>query len=121
MLVEVADLEAARSRIVPVLESQGYEYFWRPIGSEVKPPFYAWFIKRGPAGERTHHVHMVEPESRLWRRLWFRDYLRDHPEVAAEYGELKMELAREHRRDRVAYTEAKTEFIGRIMDRITDG
>jgi GrpB-like predicted nucleotidyltransferase (UPF0157 family) len=28
MLVEVASLEKTKRRIVPVLESQGYEYFW---------------------------------------------------------------------------------------------
>src|SRR4029079_3847371 len=30
MLVEVTDLAATRERIVPILERQGYEYFWRP-------------------------------------------------------------------------------------------
>src|SRR5262245_61556348 len=30
ILVEVTDLTATRDRIVPILEGQGYEYFWRP-------------------------------------------------------------------------------------------
>src|SRR5262245_50667283 len=46
ILVEVTDLEATRTRIVPVLEAQGYEYFWRPTHGDDGPPFYAWFIKR---------------------------------------------------------------------------
>ena len=41
MLVEVTDLQATRGRIVPVLESQGYEYFWRPTLGDDGPPFYA--------------------------------------------------------------------------------
>jgi GrpB-like predicted nucleotidyltransferase (UPF0157 family) len=44
----------------------------------------------------------------------FRDYLVDHPEIAREYGELKRKLAAEHPSDRVAYTQAKSDFIGRI-------
>ena len=59
MLVEVTDLEATRARIAPVLEAQGYDYFWRPAMFE-GPPFYAWFIKRDGCGVRTHHIHMVE-------------------------------------------------------------
>lgn len=30
VLVEVANLEATKVRIAPILQSQGYEYFWRP-------------------------------------------------------------------------------------------
>src|SRR5437588_7648173 len=55
MLVEVTDLAATRERIVPILERQGYEYFWRPTHGDDGPPLYAWFIKRDPAtGVRTH-------------------------------------------------------------------
>jgi GrpB-like predicted nucleotidyltransferase (UPF0157 family) len=46
MLVEVTSLEETRCRIVPILESQGYDYFWRPTWGDDTPPFYAWFIKR---------------------------------------------------------------------------
>src|SRR5262245_44563661 len=61
MLVEVSDLQAARVCIVPVLEAQGYDYFWRRTRGDDGPPFYAWFIKRDPAtGMRTHHIHIVE-------------------------------------------------------------
>src|SRR5688572_32945739 len=30
MLVEVTELQAVKDRIAPILESQGYDYFWRP-------------------------------------------------------------------------------------------
>ncbi len=111
ILVEVASLEETKQRIAPLLEAKGYDYFWRPSWGDSTPPFYAWFIKRDAAGIRTHHIHMVEAHFEHWDRLLFRDYLLRHPDVAREYGDLKMRLAAEHDRDRVAYTLAKTEFI----------
>jgi GrpB-like predicted nucleotidyltransferase (UPF0157 family) len=118
ILVEVTDLQLTRSRIVPVLEAQRYDYFWRPTYGDDGPPFYAWFIKRhAETGERTHHIHMVEKEfSDHWDRLLFRDYLIAHPEVAREYGLLKIQLASISPQDRVAYTRGKTEFIIKVMN-----
>ena len=49
--------------------------------------------------------------------LLFRDYLRVHPADCERYAALKRELAREHRDDRHAYTEAKGPFIWEIMAR----
>jgi GrpB-like predicted nucleotidyltransferase (UPF0157 family) len=111
ILVEVTDLEETKRRIAPVLEAQGYDYFWRPFSGDDTPPFYAWFIKRDASGRRTHHIHMVEAHFEHWDRLLFRDYLIQHPAVAREYAELKTRLSERHDRDRVAYTEAKSEFI----------
>jgi GrpB-like predicted nucleotidyltransferase (UPF0157 family) len=116
ILVEVTDLAAVRERVVPILESQEYEYFWRPTFGPAGEPFYAWFIKRDPAtGKRTHHIHMVEPGfTSHWDCLLFRDHLIAHPEVATQYAALKRGLAAELPADRVAYTQAKSEFIGRV-------
>jgi GrpB-like predicted nucleotidyltransferase (UPF0157 family) len=118
MLVEVTDLEATRVRIAPVLEAQGYDYFWRPTHGEDGPPFYAWFIKRDPGTRvRTHHIHMVEAQfAEHWDRLLFRDYLIDHPEVAKAYENLKVNLASTAPMDRVAYTRGKTEFIVNVTE-----
>ena len=82
ILVEVTSLDATRQRIAPLLEAQGYEYFWRPSWGEDTPPFYAWFIKRDRGGGRTHHIHMVEAGFEHWDRLLFRDYLIKHPDLA---------------------------------------
>jgi GrpB-like predicted nucleotidyltransferase (UPF0157 family) len=116
MLVEVTDLEATRARIAPILESEGYDYFWRPTHGDDGPPFYAWFIKRDPkTGGRTHHIHMVEGHfTEHWDRLLFRDYLIAHPEVAREYEALKTRLAAVSSGDRIAYTRGKREFIDRV-------
>jgi rfaE bifunctional protein nucleotidyltransferase chain/domain len=76
------------------------------------------YFRRGPSGEGTHHLHMVERSSEFWEsHLLFRDYLRAHPEAAAEYEKLKRELAAAHGSDRAAYTEAKTEFIESTVER----
>jgi GrpB-like predicted nucleotidyltransferase (UPF0157 family) len=114
MLVEVTSLEETRRRIAPVLEAQGYDYFWRPTWGDDTPPFYAWFIRRDAAGRRTHHIHMVERDFEHWDRLFFRDYLIERPDLAAEYAALKRRLAAEHPGDRVAYTRGKTEFVTRV-------
>jgi GrpB-like predicted nucleotidyltransferase (UPF0157 family) len=116
MLVEVTDLAATRRRIVPILEAQGYEYFWRPIAAEPSGPFYAWFIKRRePRGVRTHHIHMIERELLShWDPLIFRDYLIAHPDTARAYETLKRDLAAAHPNDREAYTHGKTAFVAEV-------
>jgi GrpB-like predicted nucleotidyltransferase (UPF0157 family) len=113
VLVEVTDQAAAQKRIVPILRSQGYEYFWRPLIGDHGPPYYAWFIKRDPsAGSRTHHIHVVPADSDEPRKcLLFRDHLMAHPEAAREYEALKRALAARFLGDRAKYTEEKTAFI----------
>jgi GrpB-like predicted nucleotidyltransferase (UPF0157 family) len=76
-----------------------------------------WFycLGRGTR-ELYYHVHLVVEGSRHWRRqLAFRDHLRENPGVAAEYNELKRRLADDYGEDRKGYTEAKTEFITRVL------
>ena len=69
-------------------------------------------LRKGRAGARTHHLHMVEYGGDFWERhVLFRDYLRAHPEVARQYEELKRDLADRYGRDREGYTDAKTAFI----------
>jgi GrpB-like predicted nucleotidyltransferase (UPF0157 family) len=113
VLVQVSSLEEAGEQVVPILEAEGYDYFWRTDVS----PAYHWFIKRDARGKRTHHVHMVEADSSLWERLYFRDYLREFPEEARRYGELKQSLAERHPNDRIAYTEGKAEYVIAITER----
>lgn len=115
MLVEVTSLEDTIKKIVPVLEGQGYDYFWRPSFGDDVPPFYAWFIKRDTTGNRTHHIHMVEHDFDHGERLLFRDYLREHPHMAKEYQDLKLQLSKRYAHDRVIYTEKKTDFIVTVI------
>jgi GrpB-like predicted nucleotidyltransferase (UPF0157 family) len=114
MLVEVTSLEETKEKIVPILTAQGYEYFWRPTWGDDIPPFYAWFIKRDMRRERTHHIHMIEKNFDHWDRLLFRDYLIENPAIAQEYQTLKLRLAKDFPNNRIAYSNAKTEFVLRV-------
>jgi len=116
MLVEVASLEEVKQIAVPILVSKGYDYFWRPTAGDDTPPWYAWFIRRNAQGVRTHHIHMVESDFEHWDRLLFRDYLIAHRSVAIEYQALKMQLAAACPKDRIAYTQGKTEFIAKVTE-----
>jgi len=120
LLVEVYSLRAARLEIAPILEAQGYDYFWRPTFGDDVPPWYAFFIRRDQRGMRTHHIHMVTRRSTFrehWDRLLFRDYLIAYPETAHEYALLKTELATTYPNDRVAYTTGKSAFIQKVTTR----
>jgi GrpB-like predicted nucleotidyltransferase (UPF0157 family) len=67
-----------------------------------------------PAGElpRDIQVHVCGAGS-PWERqhLLFRDYLRSEAAACDAYARLKRDLSERHERDRIAYNEAKTEFI----------
>lgn len=120
MLVEISSLEAARTEIAPILQSQGYDYFWRPSFGDDIPPWYAFFIKRTQNGIRTHHIHMITRHrvfQEHWSRLFFRDHLMAHPQTARNYERLKVDLAATHPNDRVAYTSGKSAFISFFMAR----
>lgn len=116
MQVETTDLDRVRREVVPLLEAVGYEFIWRPSIGEAAP-YYAWFIKRNAAGERTHHIHMVQPDEASADRLRFRDHLRANPAVAQRYEALKRELAQRHPNDRAAYTLEKSAFIRACLER----
>lgn len=115
MLVEVPSMSEVAQRIAPLLQQGGYEYFWRPKEPGLPGIAYAWFIRRDEEGRRTHHIHCLEKGSSEWERLVFRDYLIAHPEIAAEYAALKQRIAAESPEDRVAYAQAKGDFIARVM------
>lgn len=116
MIVEVSNVNEVKKEVVPVLTTVGYEYFWRPtIGN--KPPYYAWFIKRNSKGKRTHHIHLVEVDSKLWDRIYFRDYLREYSKEAGDYEKLKLELLEKHPNNREVYTRAKTDFITALTEK----
>jgi GrpB-like predicted nucleotidyltransferase (UPF0157 family) len=75
------------------------------------------FVKRQPPVCHLHCYPAGHPE--LDRHLAFRDWLLANPDGAAAYGRLKRDLARRFAADRVAYTEAKSDFIqGAISKRI---
>jgi GrpB-like predicted nucleotidyltransferase (UPF0157 family) len=69
-----------------------------------------------PPGAVPHHAYVVVEGSRPHlEHVRFRDHLRSHPDVAADYGALKRSLAELHRDDRLAYTDAKTDFVTGVL------
>lgn len=109
VLAGVETLEASRPAIA-VLANLGYGY------APYKPELEHWFCRPSLAF-RTHHLHLIPFGSPQWiAPIAFRDYLRAHPEIAAEYVELKQRLAKQYRFDREAYTEAKGPFVTRITE-----
>lgn len=107
ILAGVESLDASRPAIAAAA-ALGYCYF------PYRPDSEHWFCKPSPAF-RTHHLHLVPFGGEQWKgTLAFRDYLRAQPQIAAEYAALKAQLARSHRDDREAYTQAKSPFIRRI-------
>lgn len=76
---------------------KGREAFMWPIG----PERHLYVVV---AGSQPHADH-----------IQFRDYLRRHPDVAEDYATLKRSLAQLHVGDRLAYTNAKAQFIANVL------
>jgi GrpB-like predicted nucleotidyltransferase (UPF0157 family) len=77
------------------------------------------WLMRHSEGRRTHHLHLVLPDSvHLTECLRFRDALRSDAELARRYAELKYSLARDFGTDREAYTAAKTTFVAAALQAV---
>ena len=108
IMAPVQDL-ASSIRAIEAAQAIGYCYY------PYKPEQMHWFCKPSPA-LRTHHLHLVPWQSRLWQeRIAFRDALRMSPSLAREYGNLKLSLAAQHRLDRETYTQAKSLFVAKVL------
>ncbi|HEY6424331.1 MAG TPA: GrpB family protein [Pseudonocardiaceae bacterium] len=79
---------------------------------------WRWFIVRAdPTGQhRLAHLHLMRPGQRRWHeQLAFRDRLRTKPALADEYTAVKTQAAADHPDNREAYTQAKAQFIRRVL------
>lgn len=66
--------------------------------------------------KRTAHLQlMLEGEERWEKHLIFRDKLRENRHLVEEYATIKYKLAQEFQDDREGYTEAKKEFIDKVL------
>jgi len=105
LLKSPADLPAVISK----LQAFGYEH-QGTLGVPGREAF------RAPAHDVPHHLYVCVPGSLEYsRHIAFRDYLRSHPRDAEAYSSLKHNLSGRFSIDRDAYTQAKTEFIERIL------
>lgn len=108
MMPIVRDVREVEKRIV-AMAAAGYI----PRG-EFGLPGRRYFVKGSPYARLVHcHAYAADnPEAE--RHLAFRDYLRTHPEALNAYATLKIELARRHPDDIVAYMDGKDGLIKQI-------
>jgi GrpB-like predicted nucleotidyltransferase (UPF0157 family) len=108
ILVGVRRLQSSRE-CFGALEQLGYLY------APYKPEEMHWFCKPDPSC-REYHLHLAPVDSDRYRdELSFRDQLRASSEIAREYADVKQSLATRFANDREAYTEAKSDFIARVL------
>lgn len=99
------------TRVIETIKKLGYEYIHKPENPPPNMMFVKGYTRKGFSGQAFHiHVRYFGD----WDELYFRDYLRQHPETATAYGVLKQKLAKKHKYNREAYTDAKTAFIKKI-------
>lgn len=111
---QIAELEMH----IPALESLGWEYL--PEHETTFPE--RRFLARPKPRPRSHHLHAVRIDTPFFREhLAFRDHLRVQAGDTQRYAALKRSLAQRYRNDRLAYTEAKTEFIREVLSRCAPG
>jgi GrpB-like predicted nucleotidyltransferase (UPF0157 family) len=107
--IGVSALSVAEKFVAP-LSRIGYDY-----AGDGGVPNHRIF-GRGPR-LRTHLVHAVVADGPEWRNyLLFRDILLNNPQLVREYASLKIALAAKFPDDRPSYTNAKGQFIEKVLN-----
>ena len=110
ILAPVVSLAHAQAAIA-VLTADGW-LFWP---DDPNRDYRMWFLRPKPQA-RTHHLHVIQQDHPAARaELAFRDVLRKDLGVRQAYAALKDRLAVQHRTDRDAYTDAKSDFIRSVL------
>ena len=69
---------------------------------------------------RTHHIHVVRWKDKAWNDyITFRDNLRGNPILAKKYDDLKLILAERYHDNRKGYTQAKGQFVTKVLYKIS--
>ncbi len=106
-------VEAADTSLFPIMldamEKYGY-ICMAATGSRMS--FNKGYTINGYA-EKVFHIHFHKQGDN--DEILFRNYLINHPESAKEYERLKLSLLPDYCHDRDGYTEAKGEFVSKIM------
>jgi GrpB-like predicted nucleotidyltransferase (UPF0157 family) len=110
ILVEIKD-DTDTARLISNMQKRKYIYLEQPKN----PPPHMMFIKGyTPEGFKGQSFHVHVRHHGDWDEFYFRDYLINHPEIADEYGRLKLSLKQKYEYDRNTYTDAKNDYIKRI-------
>ena len=117
IMIGAKNIEIVEKCIAP-LEHLAYDYV--PALEENFPD--RRFLHKGPNLANQHiHLHMVVKHSDFWKRqLFFRDYLRQNKNAALAYQTLKYDLAKQYKMDVAGYTDAKSDFIQNILDKMKE-
>lgn len=108
--VEVNDFDDGY-KCIPGLGEIGYEH---RIIDELPERHY--FSKGEP---RTHQIHMYEKGNEyLKRQLAFRDCLRSNEGARKEYQKMKEELSKTYSANKLAYADAKAEFVNGVLSKL---
>jgi len=110
ILLEIKD-DTDIERLISNVQLAGYIYSKQPNNPAPHMMFMKGYTPQGFRGQ-AFHVHVRYNGD--WDEVYFRDYLLTHPEIAEEYGQLKLGLMEKYEHDRDAYTDAKTNFIQTI-------
>lgn len=95
-------------------ESHQFEKLGYTAKGEFGIPFRRHFQKGN--SHRTHNIHIFEEgAAEVHHHIHFRDYLRDTPQASEEYARLKLELAKKHPHNIIAYCEGKEDFVHKIL------
>ncbi|TXC92764.1 GrpB family protein [Metabacillus litoralis] len=107
--IGVNDLDVVDKFIDPLKQIE-YEFVYHREFPERR------FFRKGQWRAGTHHLHIYQFGGEEWNnQILFREYLINNPVVLMEYHQLKLDLARNYRFDRVAYTENKAPFIQKVL------
>lgn len=72
---------------------------------------------KGNGTNHTHYIHiMVASGDRCKNQILFRDYLKKHKEKIVEYENLKKELVKIYKDERLNYTAGKNDFILSVLE-----
>lgn len=107
ILLEIQN-DVNTDEVISLLKGIGYNYSPQPNNPAPHMMFLKGYTISGFSGQ-AYHVHVRY--SGDWDELYFRDYLILHPDIAKEYGQLKLQLKEQYEFDRDGYTNAKSSFI----------
>lgn len=95
-----------------LMESNGYICMSK---SRLRMSFNKGYTPEGYA-DRVFHIHFHQPGDN--DEIEFRDYMTANPHVAKEYERLKLSLLPKYKHDRDGYTDAKSNFISSIINKL---
>lgn len=108
ILVEISS-DCDWCEVKNILEMSGYICMCE---SAQRMSFNKGYTPTGYANKVCHiHIHAIGDND----EIYFRDCLRRNPAVAKEYEILKLNLLPKYRNNRDGYTDAKTDFINKII------